>query len=145
MAGTMTTAAAAALCALLMNATTWDDYAEDDTTTPLANFQLSLHTADPTVTGNQTSSEAAYGSYAREAVARTSGGWTCSSNVANLTSEVPFTQSTSGSETETYMGIGRASTGTGDLDWRGALSPTISVSGSGVTPRLGTGTTVTFS
>ena len=42
---------------------------------PLTSLYVSLHTANPGATGNQTTSEAAYTSYARVAVARTSGGW----------------------------------------------------------------------
>lgn len=38
-----------------------------------ANLYVALHTADPGEAGSQTTSECAYGSYARVAVARTSG------------------------------------------------------------------------
>lgn len=40
------------------------------------SLYVSLHTADPGATGDQTTNEASYTSYARVAVARTSGGWT---------------------------------------------------------------------
>src|ERR1700679_2605180 len=56
------------------------------------NLYVSLHTADPTNAGNQTSSETTYTSYARVAVARSTGGWTISgtspataSNTATIT------------------------------------------------------------
>lgn len=42
----------------------------------VGSLYVSLHTADPGTTGDQTTSEATYTSYARVAVARTSGGWT---------------------------------------------------------------------
>lgn len=41
-----------------------------------STLYVNLHTADPGEAGNQTTSEATYTSYARVAVARTSGGWT---------------------------------------------------------------------
>src|ERR1035437_5754024 len=66
------------------------------------NLYLSLHTADPTVTGNQSSNEATYTGYTRVAVVRTSGGWTVSganpAQAAN-TAIVNFPQCTGGSNT----------------------------------------------
>jgi hypothetical protein len=40
------------------------------------NLYISLHTADPGADGDQTTSECAYTSYARVAVARSGAGWT---------------------------------------------------------------------
>lgn len=40
------------------------------------SLYVSLHTSDPGTTGDQTTNEATYTSYARVAVARTAGGWT---------------------------------------------------------------------
>lgn len=40
------------------------------------SLYLSLHTADPGLTGDQTTSEATYTSYTRVGVVRTSSGWT---------------------------------------------------------------------
>jgi hypothetical protein len=76
-------------------------------------------------------------------VARTTGGWTAAS--AQSTSPVAtisFPAATGGSETETYFGIGTASSGAGKLLYSGTVTPNISVS-SGVTPQLTTATTVT--
>ncbi len=42
------------------------------------SYYISLHTADPGETGDQTTSEAGYTGYARQAVARTSGAFTVS-------------------------------------------------------------------
>lgn len=44
--------------------------------TVAGSLYLSLHTADPGAGGDQTVNEATYTSYARVAVARTTGGWT---------------------------------------------------------------------
>lgn len=42
----------------------------------VGSLYVSLHTADPGVAGDQSTNEATYTSYARVAVARTTGGWT---------------------------------------------------------------------
>lgn len=126
---------------LIFNATAWPDMAENDSSSPATNITVALHTADPTDAGNQTSNEAAYTSYARENVARTSGGWTVSGASATLTSAVSFTAATGGSETETHFSCG---TGTSNyMIGSGTVSPNISVS-SGVTPQLTTSTSVTL-
>lgn len=106
------------------------------------NFYLSLHTADPGEAGNQTTSEAAYTSYARKAVVRSSGGWTVSANTVVLAANADFITATGGSETETHFGVGTASSGAGVLLYSGTISPNIVVS-NGVTPTLTTGTTIT--
>lgn len=103
------------------------------------SLYVALHTADPGEAGTQTTSEAAYGSYARVAVARTSGGWTVSGNSVVNTALVQFPQCTSGSEIETYFTIGTASSGTGKILYSGALSASLSVS-SGIQPQFGAGT-----
>lgn len=106
------------------------------------SLYVSLHTGDPTDAGTQTSSEATYTGYARKALARTSGNFTVSTNTASLAANLDFDPCTGGSNTIQYFGIGTASTGAGKLLYKGALSPSISVS-SGVTPRINAGTIVT--
>lgn len=129
---------------LLFNATAIANIADNAGTSPLTNVYVSLHTADPGAAGNQTTSEAAYGSYARVAVARTSGGWTVSTNTVVPVATISFPAAASGSETETYAGLGSAASGTGLLWFSGAISPTIAVS-TGVTPQLTTSSTLTLS
>jgi len=134
-----------ALLALIFNATAAANIADNAAASPLTNLYVSLHTADPTDAGNQTSSEAAYTGYARVAVARTSGGWTVSGTSPTSVSPVAtisFPAATAGSETETFFGIGTASSGAGHLLYAGAISPTIAVS-NGVTPQLTTASTIT--
>ena len=116
---------------------------------PLTNIYVSLHTADPLsnpATGTQSTSEAAYTSYARVAVARTTGGWTISGQAMSPAATISFATATGGSETETYMGIGAASTsGTAaQMFYSGAISPNIAVT-TGVTPQLTSSTTITES
>lgn len=104
------------------------------------NFFISLHTADPGETGTQTTSEAAYGSYARQSVARASGagGWTVSgSNVSNA-STITFPTATSGSETITHFGVGSAVSGAGNLFFKGALTASRAIS-TGITPSFAAG------
>ena len=102
------------------------------------NFYVSLHTADPGETGNQTTSEATYGSYARVAVARSSGGWTISGNNVSNTAAITFPAATSGSNTITHFGIGSDSSGTGNLFFKGALGASRDIS-TGITPSFAIG------
>jgi len=102
------------------------------------SLYVALHTADPGEAGNQTTNEAAYGSYARVAVARSGAGWTVAGNAVTNAALVQFPQCTSGSETETYFSIGTASAGAGKILYSGALSASLAVS-SGIQPQFGAG------
>lgn len=130
------------LLELIFNATTIANIADDAGTSPIANIQVGLHTGDPGEAGSQTTNEAAYTSYAREAVARTSGGWTVASGSCSPVANIDFTTATGGSETETFFHCGRDASAAGYLMYSGGVSPTIGVS-SGVTPRLTTATAIT--
>jgi len=101
-------------------------------------FYISLHTANPNETGTQSTSEAAYTSYARVSVARSTSGWTVASGVADNDAAINFPQATGGSETETYIGIGSDASGTGNLFIWGALTSGLLVS-SGVSPSFAAG------
>lgn len=129
------------LLLLIFNGTAIANIADNAASSPLTNFYVALHTADPGEAGNQTTSECAYTSYARVAVARTSGGWTVSGNQVVPTSIISFPQATGGSETATHFSIGTASSGTGKILYSGIVTPNISIS-TGITPQIGTGTTV---
>jgi hypothetical protein len=100
------------------------------------SFYIQLHTANPGQTGTQSTSEAAYTSYARQAVARSSGGWTVTGSnptTAENAAAITFPQCTGGSETETYFSVGRASSSTGEILWYGALTSSLAVSNN-ITP-----------
>ena len=127
---------------LIFNGTAIADLAENDGSSPATNLYLALHTADPGEAGSQNTSECAYTGYARAAVARSAGGFTVSGNEVALTSAVDFPAATGGSETATHFSVGTDASGAGKILYKGAISPTISIS-DGVTPRLGTGTTIT--
>jgi hypothetical protein len=88
---------------------------------------VSLHTADPGEAGAQNTSEAAYTGYARQAVARSGAGWVVSGNNASNAAAVSFGPCTSGTNTVTHFGIGTASTGAGNLLFKGALTASITV------------------
>lgn len=106
--------------------------------TAAGSLYIALFTADPTDTGSITN-EADYTGYARVAVARTSGGWTISSNEASNTAAVTFAQCTAGSNTVSHFGIATAGTsGVADLIMSGALTASLAIS-SGITPEFGIG------
>lgn len=131
------------LLALIFNATSFAGFAINHTTTPLTNLYVSLHTATLSAGSTQSTSEATYTSYARVAVARTNVGWTVTSNTVTPAANIQFPAATgSPNETETYFGIGTTSAGTGLLLYWGTISPTIPVTGAGVTPILSTISTV---
>ncbi len=102
------------------------------------SFYISLHTADPGETGNQTTSEATYTSYARVAVARSGAGWTVSGNNVSNAAAINFPAATGGTNTITHFGIGSDSSGTGNLFFKGALGSSLAVS-SGITPSFAIG------
>ena len=130
------------LLKLIFNGTAIANIADDAGTSPLTNLYVSLHTADPGETGNQTTNECAYTSYARVAVARTSGGWTVTANSVSPTANIDFPAAIGGTETATHMAVGTAASGTGKILYYGAITPNISIS-TGVIPRIGTGSTIT--
>jgi hypothetical protein len=81
--------------------------------------------------------------YARIAVARSSGGFTVSSNAATLASIATFAAMAGGAGgTVTHFGLGTDSTGAGNLIFFGTVTPNLAVV-AGVTPKLDTGTTIT--
>jgi hypothetical protein len=123
------------LLKLIFQATAIANIADNAAASPLTSLYIALHTADPTSSGNQTSSEATYTGYARVAVARTSGGWTVTSNSVSNTALIQFGQCTAGTNTLTYVSIGTASSGTGKILYVGALSASLSVS-SGIQPQF---------
>jgi hypothetical protein len=132
------------LLKLIFNATAIANIADNAASSPLTSLYVALHTADPGDAGNQGTSEISYTGYARVAVARTTGGWTASS--AGSTSPVAtivFPASTGGTGgTVTYASIGVAASGATKILYSGAVTPNITVA-NGVTPQLGTGSTVT--
>lgn len=131
-----------AILSLLFNATPFANVADNAAASPVTNVYVSFHTADPGEAGDQTTSECAYTSYARVAVARTAGGWTITANSVSPVATISGVAATGGTETITHFGVGKSITGAGVLWYSGTVTPNIAVS-NGVTPQLTTATAVT--
>lgn len=136
------------ILSLVFNATAWANYADNAASSPQTFTGMALHTADPGDTGTQSTSEAAYTSYARldATVARTSGGWTVSGTSptqAALAANCDFAACTGSTSTVTYFSTGKTGGGASVILWSGTVTPNISVS-TGVTPRLTTSTVCTL-
>ena len=129
---------------LVFNATATANLADNAGTSPLANLYVSLHTDDPGAGGNQSTSETGYTGYARVAVARTSGGWTVSSNSVSPVADITFGACSAGTAAITHWAVGTASSGAGKILYSGTVSPSISIS-AGVTPKLTTSSTISES
>lgn len=127
---------------LVFNAVAIANMADNAASSPLTNLYVSLHTGDPGETGNQTTSEATYTSYARVAVARSGSGWTVTNNSVSPAATISFPAATGGTNTITHFAVGTASSSTGKILYSGTVSPNISVS-NGVTPQLTTSTAIT--
>ena len=123
------------LLALIFNASTIASIAINATSSPLTSLYVSLHTADPTASGTQSTSEATYTGYARVAVARTTGGWVVTTNSVSPAGTISFPACSGGTNTITNFAVGTASSGTGEILYTGTVTPNISVA-SGVTPQL---------
>ena len=132
------------LLRLIFNGNAIANIADNAASGPLVALYLSLHTADPGEGGAQTTSEAAYGNYVRMPVARNTLGFTVSGSSVTLTASVIFPAATSGSETETWAGVGTALTGSGKILYRGPITPPLVIT-TGIAPQLTTGTTITES
>jgi hypothetical protein len=134
------------ILSLVFNATTWTNYAINASVSPEANILLALHTADPGDAGTMATSEIGYTSYARASVARTSGGWTVSGTTSvSPVANIDFAAGTGGSGTASFFSTGHSGTAGSaqPILWSGTVTPNI-VTGSGVTPRLTTASTITL-
>ena len=144
MAGGKTTTFDSDILKLIFQGVGIPNIADNAASAPLTNLYISLHTADPGITGNQSTSEAGYVGYGRVALPRTAGGWTVTGNSCSPNATVIFPAATGGGETETFFAVGTASTGTGKILYRGPITANIVVT-SGVTPELTTSTAITES
>lgn len=108
-----------AILKLIFNATTYNNIAENDSTSPLTNLYISLHTASPGDNGTAITNEAAYTNYARVALIRTTAGWTVTDDDAvNLTSVV-FPACGATGAVITHFGIVETASGAGELYFSG--------------------------
>ena len=130
------------LMKLLFQASAIANVADNAATSPLTNLSVALHTADPGEAGDQTTSEAAYTSYTRVSVARTSGGWTVTNNSVSPAANISFPAGTGGSGTVSYFSVGPTGGGATKIFYSGTVTPNI-VTGNGITPVLTTATAIT--
>lgn len=146
----MTNACESDFLTLLFTNVAWANVGDASGVQPSAtagSLYVSLHTADPGETGTQTTSEIAYTSYARIAVARSGAGWTISATAptqAANTSTITFPACTGSSGTATYFGIGTALTTAGHLLYSGAITTPgagLAIS-TGITPQFAAGACV---
>lgn len=135
------------LLKLLFNNTTWANVGDATGIVgsgAAGSLYISLHTSDPGETGTQATNETAYTNYVRVAVARTSGGWTVSGTAPSQAANaalVAFAQCGATGATLTHFGIGRASSGAGELLYSGALTANLIVN-PGITPQFAIGALV---
>mgnify|MGYP006391795603 FL=1 len=92
-----------------------------------ATRYIALHTADPANAGTQTTSEATYTGYARVAVTAATGFSAASAGASQNTGLIQFPQCTGGTNVITHVSIGTATTGAGQIIYRGALNASLSV------------------
>ena len=98
------------------------------------SLYIALYTTDPGEAGGGT--EASFGGYARQAVARGSG-WTVLGNKAENAAAITFPEATSGSETVTHFAILTDSSG-GDMLYYSSLTASRAVA-TGVTLEFAAG------
>ncbi len=137
----MSNASETNLLNLLFNNTDWPnvgDAAGLQNSAAAGSFYVALHTADPTDTGNQTTSEVSYTGYARVAVARSGAGFTVSGAQVSNAATVQFGECTAGTATATHFSVGLLSAGAGDILYSGALSASRAIS-AGITPLFNPG------
>ena len=123
--------------------------------TPNTSVFFGLHFDDPGEAGTQATNAATYTSYARVGRTRSnaSGGMTAATatdpaSTSPHTTNIDFPESTGaepgGGGILDWFCVGELTSGAGKQFWSGAVSPTITVAGAGVTPRLTTATAITL-
>lgn len=101
-------------------------------------FWISLHTASPGETGDQTTNETAYTNYARQDEARNTTQWTVTGNTADNDNAITYPQCGASGATLTHFGLGSDTSGAGNLFLYGALTASLAVS-NGITPEFAAG------
>lgn len=131
------TSACNSILGLIFLGTAWTDIAENDSSGPLTDLYVCLHTDTPGVGGDQRTNEATYGAYARKAVPRSGSGW--EAPAAGSTSNkalFSFVECNGGSNIISHVSIGTAGgTGAGLVLYAGALSSNRTIS-TGIQPQF---------
>lgn len=122
------TASNNAYLALILNGTTFDGIAENDTTSPNTSLYLALHTSDPGVGGTQSTNETAYTNYVRIPVLRTTGGFTApASSTSSNAALLQFAQCGVTGATVTHVSLGLLPSGAGQILYSGPLNSSLAV------------------
>jgi hypothetical protein len=129
------------LLILVLAGKAWTNVAAASTAS--TSIWVSLHTADPGDTGDQSTNEANYTGYARIATARTTTGWAVASGSASPLATITFGAATSTTTmTITHFSVGLSSSGAGTALYNGTVTSNINIA-SGVTPSLTTASAIT--
>jgi hypothetical protein len=125
----------------VLAAKTWTNVAVASTAS--TTIWVSLHTADPGDTGDQSTNETTYTGYLRVATARTTAGWVVSSGSASPAAAITFATCTASSTTViTHFSVGLSSSGAGTALYNGTVTPNISIT-TNVTASLTTASAIT--
>ena len=103
-----------------------------------ANLYAALHTADPAAAGTQATSECNYTGYARVAIPRDASGWLQVAGVVSTVVPIIFPPCTGGTTEATWLTIGTAPMGAGQVLHRGPMVPGIPII-SGISPGITAG------
>jgi len=134
-----------AILNLVFRAVAWANYADNAASTPETNIVNALHTADPADAGTQSTTEAAYTSYARVNVARSAGGYAASSGGSvSPVANIDFPASGAAGTTVTHFSTGKSGGGASAILWSGTVTPNVAIGAAGITPRLTTATVHTL-
>lgn len=105
-------------------------------TTGDANVYVALYSADPGEAGAPNNNETVYTDYARQAVARTVGGWTVAGNQATNAADITFPVCGAAGDTITHVGVVTSASGaSGQILYSGALTAPLVVS-TGIAPEF---------
>ena len=114
--------------ALLYNATAWANVADNASASPITTISVALSTVTGAVGDTMSTNEATYTNYARQTVARTTGGWVApASRVTSNAAQITFPQCGVTGNTITSAKTGKAA-GASDVYHYGDLNAPISVS-----------------
>jgi len=127
------------ILALLLNGTAIADVAENDSSSPMTNTHMALHTASLNASSSQSTSETAYTNYARVPVPRTTLGWTAPSGGSSQNAAaIEFAQCGVTGATITTGSVGKDLAGAGIIWYFGDLNAPIAVSNQ-IQPRFPAG------
>lgn len=121
------TSACNSILALIYNATTWADIAENDTTSPMTDITMALSTVTGAPTDTMSTNEATYTNYVRQDVVRTTLGWDAPSGGATANAAaIDYPQC--GVTGNTIVAAKTGKTGAGQVFHYGDLNAPIAVS-----------------